>query len=184
MAPVGGQPGIRGLGPGSLRVLAISVTASGAALATRLPYEHVHGDAARTIRSRWRDYDAFVLVLATGAAIRIVAPLLESKATDPAVVCLDDSGRYAIALLGGHRAGANQLAVDVAELLGAEPVITTSSERNGILAIDGSTDFEAFGDVAAVSRAMLDGIPIEIDNRSGWPLPESWERARVRRARR
>ena len=179
MAPVGGEPRIRGVGSGHLKVLVVSVTAAGASIAKRLPYEHVHGDAAETIRSRWREYDAFVLVLATGAAVRIVAPLLESKATDPAVVCLDDSGRFAISLLGGHRAGANELAVDVAELVGAEPVITTASERAGIVAIDAATGFEAFGDVAEVSRAMLDGCPIELENRMHWPLPESWERAAV-----
>lgn len=160
-----------------MKVLVISVTASGANLATRLPYEHVHGDAGETVRSRWRDYDAFVLVLATGAAVRIVAPLLESKATDPAIVCVDDSGRFAIALSGGHRAGANELATDVASLLGAEPVITTSSDQSGIVAVDAAPGFEAFGDVAAVSRSMLDGHPIDIDNPLGWPLPQSWERA-------
>jgi cobalt-precorrin 5A hydrolase/precorrin-3B C17-methyltransferase len=165
------------MGAGIMKVLVISVTASGANLATRLPYEHVHGDAGETVRSRWRDYDAFVLVLATGAAVRIVAPLLESKATDPAIVCVDDSGRFAIALSGGHRAGANELATDVASLLGAEPVITTSSDQSGIVAVDAAPGFEAFGDVAAVSRSMLDGHPIDIDNPLGWPLPQSWERA-------
>jgi cobalt-precorrin 5A hydrolase/precorrin-3B C17-methyltransferase len=164
------------MGAGILKVLVVSVTASGAGIAKRLPYEHVHGNAGDTIRSRWRDYDAFVLVLATGAAVRIVAPLMESKATDPAIVCVDDSGRFAIALSGGHRAGANELATDVAQLLGAEPVITTSSERGGVVAIDAAPGFEASGDVAAVSRAMLDGLPIEIENPLGWPLPEAWER--------
>jgi cobalt-precorrin 5A hydrolase/precorrin-3B C17-methyltransferase len=177
MAPVGRESRIRRMGAGILKVLVVSVTASGARIAKRLPYEHVHGNAGDTIRSRWRDYDAFVLVLATGAAVRIVAPLMESKATDPAIVCVDDSGRFAIALSGGHRAGANELATDVAQLLGAQPVITTSSERGGMVAIDAAPGFEASGDVAAVSRAMLDGLPIEIENPLGWPLPEAWERA-------
>jgi cobalt-precorrin 5A hydrolase/precorrin-3B C17-methyltransferase len=177
MAPFGRESGIRRMGAGILKVLVVSVTASGASIAKRLPYEHVHGNAGETIRSRWRDYDAFVLVLATGAAVRIVAPLMESKETDPAIVCVDDSGRFAIALSGGHRAGANGLATDVAQLLGAQAVITTSSEQSGVVAIDAATGFEASGDVAAVSRAMLDGLPIEIDNPLGWPLPEAWERA-------
>ncbi len=177
MAAFGSEPRLRGLGARSLRVLAVSVTASGAGLAARLPYEHVHGDAGETVRSRWRDYDAFVLILATGAAVRIVAPLLESKATDPAIVCIDDSGRFAIALSGGHSAGGNELATDVAALLGAEPVITTASDRSGVVAIDAAPGFSAFGDVAAVSRAILDGVPVEIQNPLAWPLPDSWERA-------
>ncbi|HEV7886985.1 MAG TPA: precorrin-3B C(17)-methyltransferase [Acidimicrobiales bacterium] len=106
----------------------MSVTEGGAALARRLPYEHVHGQAGDTVRSRWADVDAFVLFLATGAAVRIVAPLLDDKRTDPAVVCVDEAGRFAIALCGGHEGGGNDLAREVASILGAEPVITTAGE--------------------------------------------------------
>ena len=93
-----------------MRALAISVTERGRLLATRLPFEHAHGDAGATVRARWRQVDAFVLILATGAAVRIVAPLLEDKRLDPAVVCLDEAGRFAVALCGGHLGGANTLA--------------------------------------------------------------------------
>ena len=111
-----------------MRVLSISVTEAGAANARRLPYEHVHGSAGDTIRARWSDVDAFVLFLATGAAVRIVAPLLGDKRTDPAVVCVDEAARFAIALVGGHEGGGNELAREVAAALNAEPVITTASE--------------------------------------------------------
>ena len=111
-----------------MRVLSISVTEGGAALAQRLPYEHVHGNAGDTIRARWAEVDAIVAFLATGAAVRIIAPLLADKRTDPAVVCVDETGRFAIALVGGHEGGGNDLAREVAALLGAEPVITTASD--------------------------------------------------------
>ena len=156
------------------RVLAVSVTRSGSKLCSRLPYEHVHGDAAKTVQSNWRNFDAFVLVIATGAAVRIVAPLLESKETDPAIVCVDEAGRFAIALVGGHRAGANELAQEVAAFVGAQPVVTTASEIGGIVALDSAPGFPASGDVATVNRAILDGDPIEIDNRLNWPLPSGW----------
>ncbi len=156
------------------RVLAVSVTASGSRLCSRLPYEHVHGNAVESVTSNWRKFDAFVLVIATGAAVRIVAPLLESKQTDPAVVCVDDEGRFAIALVGGHQAGGNELAAQVAALLGAQPVVTTASDQRGMVALDAAHGFFASGDVASVNRAMLDGDPIEFDNRLNWPLPSGW----------
>jgi cobalt-precorrin 5A hydrolase/precorrin-3B C17-methyltransferase len=114
--------------------VSVSVTAAGAERARRLPYEHVHGNAAETVRARWAggDVDAFVLFIAAGAAVRIVAPLLADKRTDPAVVCVDEAGRFAIALCGGHEGGGNDLARRVAELLHAEPVITTASDAMGL----------------------------------------------------
>ncbi|HEV3352798.1 MAG TPA: precorrin-3B C(17)-methyltransferase [Acidimicrobiales bacterium] len=114
-----------------MRVLAVSVTDAGHGLAARLPFERVHGDAAGTVRSRWAEVDAFVLFLATGAATRIAAPMLADKQTDPAVVCVDEAGRFAVALTGGHEGGGNLLAHRVAHALGAEPVITTASDTVG-----------------------------------------------------
>ena len=152
-------------------MLSVSVTERGRALAARLPFERVHGSAADTVRARWADVDAFVLFLATGAAVRIVAPLLRDKHTDPAVVCVDDAGRFVIALCGGHAGGANDLARRVAALLDAEPVITTATDASGSHALDALPGFTAVGDVAAVSAALLDGRGVSINNERGWPIP-------------
>ena len=73
-------------------------------------------------------YRRIVCVMATGIAVRMIAPLATSKLTDPAVVVVDDACRWAISLLSGHEGGANSLAYDVAAATGAEPVITTGSE--------------------------------------------------------
>ena len=80
--------------------------------------------------------DGLVLCLATGAAVRLIAPHLRDKSTDPAVVCVDETCRYAVSLLAGHRGGANALAHTVATVLGAEPIITTASDRLGLPAVD------------------------------------------------
>ncbi len=88
------------------------------------------------MRARWADVDGFVLVCATGIAVRAIAPLLADKAADPAVVVVDDAGRFAVALTGGHRGGANVLAREVAALLGAEPVVTTATDGAGLPALD------------------------------------------------
>jgi cobalt-precorrin 5A hydrolase/precorrin-3B C17-methyltransferase len=154
-------------------VATISVTERGRLLAQRLPFEHTHGDAGETVRGRWSEVDAFVLVLATGAAVRIVAPLLADKETDPAVVCLDDAGLFAVALCGGHGGGANALARQVASLVGAEPVVTTATDATGTCPLDALPGFRAGGDVAGVTAAMLDGRSPVVENDLSWPLPST-----------
>jgi cobalt-precorrin 5A hydrolase/precorrin-3B C17-methyltransferase len=153
------------------RVVTVSVTEAGRARARRLPFEHVHGSAAAVVRERWRAVDGFVLFVAAGAAVRIVAPLLAGKDRDPAVVCVDEGGRYTIALVGGHAAGANALATHVAGLLEAEPVLTTATDSIGSVALDTLPGFVAVGDVAAVTTAMLDGRAPCVVNEHDWPLP-------------
>jgi len=153
------------------RVLSVSVTEAGRTRARRRPFEHVHGSAAAAVRDRWGSVDGFVLFLATGAAVRIVAPLLTDKNCDPAVVCVDEGGRYAVALVGGHAGGANTLARQVGGLLDAEPVLTTATDSAGCVALDTLPGFVATGDVAAVTAAMLDGHAPRVSNELGWPLP-------------
>ncbi|MEN3314323.1 MAG: cobalt-precorrin hydrolase / cobalt-factor methyltransferase / precorrin-3B [Acidimicrobiaceae bacterium] len=152
-------------------VISVSVTERGRALAARLPFPAVHGDARATVADRWAEADGFVLFLATGAAVRIIAPLLHAKATDPAVVCVDEAGRFAVALCGGHARGANRLARQVADLIGAEPVITTATDAAGVTAVDQVPGLVATGDVAGVSAAMVDGHFPTVVNELGWPLP-------------
>jgi cobalt-precorrin 5A hydrolase/precorrin-3B C17-methyltransferase len=152
-------------------VLSVSVTEAGRARARRLPFEHVHGSAAAAVRERWGAVDGFVLFLATGAAVRIVAPLLTDKHRDPAVVCVDDGGRYAVALVGGHAGGANTLARHVGGVLGAEAVLTTATDSTDRVALDALPGFVATGDVAAVTAATLDGRAPRVSNELDWPLP-------------
>ncbi len=140
-----------------MKVVAISVTEGGRQLAERLPFERVHGDMGTTVRRRWSEVDAFVLFLATGAAVRVIAPLLDDKTTDPAVVCVDQAGHFAVALCGGHARGANDLARDVAGLLGAQPVVTTATDAVGIAGFDVRPGLVAQGDVAGATVAVLDG---------------------------
>ncbi len=73
-------------------------------------------------------FDGIIFVMSLGIVIRVIAPYLKNKYIDPAVVVVDESGRFAISALSGHEGGANKLAAEVASFLGAEPVITTASE--------------------------------------------------------
>jgi cobalt-precorrin 5A hydrolase len=76
----------------------------------------------------YRQHAQWVMVAATGIAVRFLDTLTADKLSDPAVVVLDAAGRFAVALLGGHEGGANRLAYRVANLVGAVPVVSTASE--------------------------------------------------------
>lgn len=158
------------------KVLSISVTERGRDMARVLPFPHVHGQVAANLRQSWSDHDGFVLMISVGAAVRMIAPLLAGKATDPAVVCVDETGRFVVAVVGGHH-GANQLAKEVAGLLGAQPVITTATDSAGSMALDALPGLVAEGDIAAVTTAILDGRPISVVNPRSWPLPPVLEAA-------
>ena len=88
------------------------------------------------VKETYNKSDAIVAVMATGIIIRAVAPLLESKLVDPAVVGVDVSGRFVISLLSGHYGGANELTRLIADGIGATPVITTASDVLGKQSID------------------------------------------------
>lgn len=85
-------------------------------------------------REIFNQYEGLVYAAPCGVVVRAVGPILKDKYTDPAVVVVDAGGRYAISLLSGHERGANGLAMRVGNLLGAEPVITTTTEaRKAVL---------------------------------------------------
>ncbi|KUN25831.1 Precorrin methylase [Streptomyces corchorusii] len=154
----------------------ISATAAGAAARDRLAaawpertrvYEGPVGEA---VRAAFAECEQVVCFLATGAVVRLLAPLLAGKAADPGVVCVDEGGRFAVSLLGGHAGGANALAREVGEVLGAEPVVTTATDAAGLPGLD-TLGLPYEGAVAAVSRALLDGEPVALETEVVWPLP-------------
>ncbi|MEV1289227.1 precorrin-3B C(17)-methyltransferase [Micromonospora sp. NPDC049679] len=160
----------------------VAATVAGRAAARRLadawPGEtRVHeGTVAEQVRAAWTGSDAVVCFLAVPATVRLTAPLLRDKHTDPGVVCVDEAGRFAVALLGGHGGGANALAVRVAEVLGAEPVVTTGTDTAGLTPLDTYGADLGFrlaepGPVAAVTRAVLDGAALRVDADAVWPVP-------------
>jgi cobalt-precorrin 5A hydrolase/precorrin-3B C17-methyltransferase len=104
----------------------------------------IDGRLAEYVASIFPRVEALVFVLATGAAIRLVAPLLGNKQDDPAVLCIDESGRHVIPLLGGHQASANELARTIADAIGADPVVSTASDVLGYPALDALGRYEAW----------------------------------------
>jgi cobalt-precorrin 5A hydrolase len=104
------------------------------------------------------EYEGLVFVAPCGAVTRAVAPLASDKKADPAVVVVDVGGRWAISLLSGHEGGANGLALAVANAIGAEPVITTTTEaaKNLIVGVGMRRGKSAKEVVAAVTEALAE----------------------------
>jgi len=86
------------------------------------------GGLRKLTKRLFSEFEGIIFCMAAGIVIRVIAPYVNSKYTDPAVVAVDEGGRFAISLLSGHEGGANSLAIRAANSLGAEPVITTASE--------------------------------------------------------
>ncbi len=90
----------------------------------------------KDVRYVFKKYDGMVFIMAVGIVVRTIAPLLKNKAEDPAVVVMDEKGKYIISLLSGHLGGANNLAKDIAKIIGGQPVITTATDVNNLPCIE------------------------------------------------
>ena len=119
--------------------------------------------------SLFRDADAMVFVGSTGIAVREIAPHVHDKRTDPAVIAIDELGRFVIPLLSGHIGGANELARALAAALGAVPVVTTATDINEKFSVDAwaARNGFAISSMAAakdVSAAILEKpVPLRSD---------------------
>jgi len=173
---------------GPRRVALIAITRRGAALATQLaaawPHADLHvlarwcaaaGPRARPLEGRLAAavpgllarYEGLVFFSAVGIAVRLVAPHLRDKWHDPAVVAVDEAGRWAVSVLAGHAGGGNALAQAVAAVLGAQAVITTASEAQGLLPLEALATERGWrlaqpAPTARVSAALVNG------ERLGW----------------
>jgi cobalt-precorrin 5A hydrolase / precorrin-3B C17-methyltransferase len=153
-----------------VNILSVTITNDGAALARRLPYATQHGELGDTMRDQWSHVDGFVLFASVGIAVRVAAPLLDNKHADPAIVCVDEAGRWVVPVVGGHGGGANVLAQEVAGLLGATAVITTATDATGVAALDTMPGFVASGDIAGVTRRVVDGENVTVRKDLDWPF--------------
>ena len=88
------------------------------------------------VAERWNDFGAFIFIGAMGICVRTIAPLVEDKHTDPAVLCIDSTGANIIPVLSGHVGGANRFAQALADRIGARAIITTQSDLAGLWALD------------------------------------------------
>lgn len=132
----------------------------------------------------FRENRRLILFMPVGAAVRLLAPAMQHKHTDPAVVCVDDGGRFAVSLLSGHIGGGDALAAAVAEILGATPVITSAAHALDTLAVDLlglelGWKIEASNEtITRVSAAVVNGEPVGVYQDAGqrdwWPANQPW----------
>lgn len=121
----------------------------------------------------FKEADALVIVGAAGIAVRAIAPHIKSKAEDPAVLVVDETGTFVIPILSGHLGGANALAKQVAFLTGGQAVITTATDRNGVFAVDLWANAQNCAllepeRIKTVSASLLAGKPVEYE--SDWQI--------------
>jgi cobalt-precorrin 5A hydrolase len=130
-----------------------------------------------------------VCVMALGIVVRILGPLTRDKTTEPAVLVVDEAGRFVIPVLGGHAAGANGLAEALARVIGATPVLTTASDALGLPAVDligrdWGWKVEGGEHLTAVSAAVVRGEPVAVwqdaGRRDWWALFGAWPDSFVR----
>lgn len=173
------------------RIAVWAITPNGAALAVRMaaafPEAAVLGSdrieglpepalrfasLGEAVAARFHRYSGHVFIMAAGIVVRIVAPLLTHKTRDPAVVVVDDRGRFAVSLLSGHIGGANRLAEQVAAAIGAQAVVTTATDANAaaaidLLAVEMGLRIENPHAIKTVNMALLTGAPVEVHDPLG-----------------
>jgi len=169
----------------------LALTQKGAALARRLslglpgasswlpkalagePGDQAFSRLSEAFREAFERGDNLVCVMAAGIVVRGIAPYLKGKDTDPAVVVVDEAGRFAVSLLSGHLGGANELARRVAKVLGGAAVITTATDVQGLpaldlLAVQQGLTIENLGGVRPIHMALLEGRPVRLVDPEGF----------------
>jgi len=181
------------------RIVIVAITKHGIEIARRIkqkmpeveiyvPTKHSDGrtdinwfseQSTKLVSNLFKSYDALICIFSLGAVIRMIAPHLVDKKSDPAVIVIDDRANHVISTLSGHLGGANALARLVASFLGALPVITTAADVNETIAVDllgrefGWT-IENFENVTKTSAFMVNEEKIAIYQDAG---EKNWWRA-------
>ncbi len=127
-----------------MKISAVYFTESGAKVAKKInkngfdieATDGRNGDFKNFVKDNFKTGQSLLFIGAMGIAVRAIAPFANSKATDPAVIVMDDAGNYVIPVLSGHLGGANELAQKLALAMGCTAVITTATDINGVFAID------------------------------------------------
>ena len=131
------------------------------------------------LREKIVEYSKLVFICACGIAVRTIAPFVKNKKEDFAVVVCDEDGKFAISLLSGHLGGANELAENVAEILGGQAVITTATDVNGITAIDNyakenNLEIDSMKMAKEVSAQLLNGEKVAFKSDFNIEVPKDF----------
>ncbi|WP_226665303.1 cobalt-precorrin 5A hydrolase [Metabacillus litoralis] len=130
------------------------------------------GNVRMLLPSLFKSYKGIVMIISLGAVVRMIAPLLKDKKTDPAVVVIDDKGNHVISVLSGHLGGANELTKQLADHLNATPVITTASDVQKTIPVDlfgrkFGWVWDSAEKLTPVSASVVNEEPVAIVQESG-----------------
>jgi cobalt-precorrin 5A hydrolase len=137
------------------------------------PGDRAFSTLSGVFREAFAQRENLVCIMAAGIVVRSIAPFLQGKDTDPAVVVVDEAGRFAVSLLSGHLGGANELARRVAQVLGGTAVITTATDVAGlpaldVLAAEQGLTIENLPGVRPIHMALLEGRPVRLVDPQGF----------------
>lgn len=140
---------------------------------------HVYTGSLKThLATLWHTHRAFVFCLATGAVVRLITPLLQHKSSDPAVVVIDEAGKFVISLCSGHQGGADKLTRLIAQQIGAIPVLTGAASGLKLPAVDMlGVPFgwrRGEGDWTGVSAAIANTKPVQVIQSAGSTLWQNY----------
>lgn len=164
--------GIANAAPDAVVFAPARFVTSPASIESAVCLQAYEGKAGTLIAQQFESRVPLVLVMAVGAAVRLIAPLLHNKLQDPAVVVVDDAGRYAISLVSGHAGGANDLTRQIAGYLDAEAIITTASDAAGLPSIDAIARergwwIEPGSNLTHLAAALINGEPVGVYQDAG-----------------
>ncbi len=138
------------------------------------------GKVGEQVPALFANFDGIVAIVSLGAVVRLIAPHLGDKESDPAVVVIDEAGKFVIPMLSGHLGGANALAGHLATALHATPVLTTASDARQTLAVDllgrelGWTFEASHDEIVRCSAAVVNDEPVALVQEAG--SPDWWPR--------
>ena len=161
-----------------MNIAIISVTNQGKEISDKL-YENMvdnplilnvtqyHKNVIETINNIFTQYDCIIGIMASGIMIRSIAPHVNSKLSDPAVLLIDDNANFVISLLSGHFGGANDLTLKISSILNSTPVITTSTDVNNKTGIDSIAKryycaLENPKNIKYINRALINSQPVDL----------------------
>jgi cobalt-precorrin 5A hydrolase/precorrin-3B C17-methyltransferase len=161
------------------------ITVRGFALAKKLAAFYPNAGVIRfkpeLIPELWRNSRSLVFIMATGIVVRVISPLIKDKKTDPAVIVVDEEGKYAVSLLSGHLGGANEKAKEIAGFLGGEAVITTASDIGNLTSIDiwardNDLVIEDWNLLSQIATKLVDLGSLNVYDDSGMTLPPEFRK--------
>lgn len=134
---------------------------------TIIKVDFYHKQVKQTLKKIFREYDCILGIMASGIMIRNICPMIKNKTIDPSVLVMDEKGTHVISLLSGHLGGGNEHAVKIAELVGAEPVITTATDVNGKMGIDTLArkyfmELDELSNMLHINTALVSGEKVKL----------------------